>query len=806
MSILMDIRYALRLLFKAPRFTALTLLVLIGGLSISLFTFSFLYSVIYKPLPLPEGETVLTGSLVVDGNTQMMLGYEMAQVRETLDSFDELGVYSESSMRLTVADVSKNLPATYVEAQIFRFSRTMPLMGRPLQAADSVDGAPPVVVISHHTWQHELNGDPQVIGRWLELNGQRTTIVGVMPEGYHFPINSRLWLPLPASVRSPVSSEPIYIGSYFRLKPGVSLSAGQTELSTALYAVYRQRIQQESELSAVLETFPEAQLDGAGHLVFGFLNIIAFFILLLACINVGNLLLARAVERQQETAIRAALGAPSRRLIAQLMWEGGLITALGGLLSILLVTAALDYTHVALRSYLPTGIPFWWRWGMDGRTLLVALGFIGVTLFLACFLPAWRATRQDINAVLRDGTRGAQGKKAGRLSRLLVVIQVFLISTLMLVGSMTAFLLQHFINMDLGLDYGSDYQLVIRGSVDLPPDRYKTDEQSRVFFQTLVDRLEQQPGIADASMLTYFGMVNVAIDGEIYAREQDKPQIETMALIGDPEFYGPFLREGRHLDQRDVIGSQLAVVVSKSMANRYWPGESALGRRIQLTLDYQPQWFTVVGVVSDRVNGRSMFSKKAVDDEIYISGLQFTGRSQRLYFKFMGDPIQAEDRFYEVFFAMDRHLDPGLLRPAAKDINMVREMMQYVSNLTFGAGGFALLLALTGIYGLTANAVTQRTHEMGLRRAVGATDRQIVSLFLRQGSRQLLLGLALGVGAFALIFYVLYGLTDGMLAWHLFVLLAVVVSAGLSLVMLGAIYLPTRRSVALEPSTALRYE
>ena len=806
MSVLMDIRYALRLLFKAPRFTALTLLVLIGGLSISLFTFSFLYSVIYKPLPLPDGETVLTGSLVVDGNSQMMLGYEMAQVRDSLSSFDELGVYTETSMRLTVADASKNLPTTYVEAGIFGFSRVMPVMGRPLQAEDSAVGAPPVVVVSHHTWQHELNGDPQAIGRQLELNGQRTTVVGVMPPGYHFPVNSKLWLPLSPSVRNPVSSEPIYVGSYFRLNPGVSKAEAVTELTTALDGVYRQRIRQESELSAVLESFPEAQMDGTGHLVFGFLNIIAFFILLLACINTGNLLLARAVERQRETAIRSALGAPGGRLIAQLMWEGVLITTLGGLLSILLVTAALDYTHVALRSYLPNGIPFWWRWGMDGRTLLVALGFIGVTLFLACFLPAWRATRQDINSTLRDGTRGAQGKKAGRLSRLLVVIQVFLISTLMLVGSMTAFLLQHFIHMDLGLDYGSNHQLVIRGSVDLPPDRYQTDEESRLFFQELVDRLEQQPGIADASMLTYYGMVNVAIDGEIYAREQDKPQIETLALIGDPEFYGPFLREGRHLDKRDVSGSQLTVVISQSMAKRYWPEESALGRRIQLTLDYQPQWFTVVGVVSDRVNGRSMFSKKEVDDEIYVSGLQFTGRRQRLYFKFLGDPVRAEDSFYQVLFSMDRHLDPGHLRPAAKDINMVREMMQYVSNLTFSAGAFALLLALTGIYGLTANAVTQRTHEMGIRRAVGSTDRQVVALFLRQGSRQLLLGLGLGVGVFALIFYVLYGLTDGMLAWHLFVLLAVGVSGGLALVMLVAIYLPTRRAVALEPSTALRYE
>lgn len=806
MAILLDIKYALRLLSKAPKFTALTLFVLVGGLSISLYTFSFLYTLVYKTLPIADGDSALTISLSMEGEGVGIPAYEFSRIRGDLTSFAELGIFSDVIMRLSMNDAGKDISVSFVESGVFEFSRVQPLLGRGIEAADLRAGATPVAVISFETWKNEYLGDPEVIGQSIRLNGKRMEIVGIMPDSYHFPLNTRVWLPMPESVSKVQAQSDRTVSVYMRIADAVSLEQASNELNTLLNAQYQNSVslydKEDGTLHAELVTFPVAQMGGQGTLIFTFFNIVALFILLLACINVGNLLLARSIARQKETAIRAALGAPSKRLISQLMWEGILITGLGGLLSILLVASALDYTDLVMRSFFGSGLVFWWHWGMDWPTAMMAVAFIVLTLFLACFLPAWRAANQDINAVLRDGTRGAQSKKAGSLSRWLITFQIFLIAVLMMIGTTTAFFTNNMVN----LETGDQYQHVYRARMELPAGELESDEAVTAFYEDMLIRLQQENGVNHSGTRTYIGKIPVGLPDVRTTDANDMIEIDTMTVMGDTEFFGQRLMQGRVLDRRDRVGARKTALISRSMAKRHWPADDPIEQRIRLTIDGDTDWYTIVGVVSNRANASSIFGKLDAEDEVYVSALQVARRDQNVFYHSTMDAKSAVDTFYRVLFSKHGNFQPYDVSAAEKQLNQVKQAMGVMSNVTFLSGFFALLLALTGIYGMTANAVVQRTHEIGIRRAVGARDKDIVTLFIKQSGKMLVLGFGAALSFYVLVAISFNSITEGLVPWHLYPILAVSVVGILTVVVLTAVYLPTLRAVAMEPSAALRTE
>jgi predicted permease len=526
-------------------------------------------------------------------------------------------------------------------------------------------------------------------------------------------------------------------------------------------------------------------------------------ILLLACINVGNLLLARAIERQKETAIRAALGASHNRLVSQLMVYGIIITVLGGVLSVLLVGAALHYTDTILHSWNDQALVFWWNWGMDKETLLMAIAFTLVTIFLSSFLPAWRSANQDINTTLRDGTRGAQGKKAGRLSRFLVTTQVFLVAILMLIGSMSGYISNKMVN----LETGDDYTNVMRARLSLPENKYAEPQQQIAFYQSLMADIKSHPRVIDVLTNNYLGDFPLTLEGVDYTDEKSKPTIDTISVIGKTDTVGVDLVDGRFLNHQDKEGNRKVVMISQSMASRYWPGESVIGKSFQLKINENNEKLFIVGVVTNRINPKSILGKLDSADEVYISGLQFMASFQNLYYLIKGELINTEEIFYQALYKTDRTIDLFYaVQPAEKNRGMMRDIMQLTSNITFGTGFFALMLALVGIYGLTANSVGQRTHEVGIRRAVGATDKSIVNMFLKQGAKQLIKGLGLALILFVLIAFGFNKMSEGIFPTYLYVVLALTVVVGLSTIVMLAIYAPTRRAVKMEPSSALRYE
>ena len=544
-------------------------------------------------------------------------------------------------------------------------------------------------------------------------------------------------------------------------------------------------------------------MGGEGTVIFTFLNVIAGMILLLACINVGNLLLARAIERQKETAIRAALGASNTRLVSQLMWEGVIITLLGGVSSVLLVGVALHYTDIILHSWNSKTLVFWWRWGMDKETLLMAAAFTIVTIFLSSFLPAWRSANQDINTTLRDGTRGAQGEKSGRLSRFLVTTQVFLVAILMLIGSMSGYVSNKLVN----LETGDDYTNVMRARLSLPENKYAEPQQQIAFYQSLIADIKSHPSVVDVMLNNWLGDFTLTLEGVDYTDENSKPTVDTLSLIGETDTVGIALVDGRFLNHQDKEGNRKVALISQSMASRYWPGESVIGKSFQLKINDKNEKLFIVGVVTNRMNPKTMLGKLDSADEIYTSGLQFMTPFQNLYYLVEGEMMNTEEIFYQALYKTDRTIDLFYaVQPAEKNRGMMRDIMQLTSKITFGTGFFALMLALVGIYGLTANSVGQRTHEVGIRRAVGATDKSIVNMFLKQGATQLIKGLGLALILFVLIAFDFHKMSEGLFPTYLYVVLALTVVVGLSTIVMLAIYAPTRRAVKMEPSSALRYE
>ena len=559
----------------------------------------------------------------------------------------------------------------------------------------------------------------------------------------------------------------------------------------------------EFEKGAKLMSFQAAQTNGQGSIVFVFLNAISWLILLLACINVGNLLLARTIERQKETAIRAALGATTSRLVSQLMWEGVIISTVGGILSLLLVGAALDYTEIAFHSWIPGGGSFWWHWSMDLQTLLMGIAFTVVTILLSAFLPAWRSANQDINTTLRDGTRGAQSKKAGRISRILVTSQVFLVATLMLIGSVSAYISHKLINLEMG----DDYSYVMSARMSIPENKYPEPMQQLALFQSLKENIEQHPQVVGVVANDWRRQSTVTLEGKDYASEESKPKIDTITVIGDTATVGIDLVAGRQFTHLDKLGHRKTAMISQSMAKRYWPGESALEKSFQVKIDDKNEKVFIVGVVTDRLNASTMFARLDSADEVYVSGLQFINSFQIFYYRNLPNTQNAEEIFYQAMFDTDRSIEMTYsVQLASKNRNMMRDSMGLMSNVTFGTGFFALLLAMVGIYGLTANSVAQRTHEVGIRRAVGASDKNITQMFLKQGARQLVIGLGLAVVLFALISFGFHKFTEEIFPVYLYFGIAITVVSVLSVIVMLAIFTPTKRAVKMEPSIALRYE
>lgn len=804
---LSDLAYAVRLLRKSPWFTLTTVLVLAGGLAVSIYTWSVLNTMVYKPLPMPGGASVVRVIGTRDGRTRPINAFALAQMRQDAKSLADLGAYTVDSVRLGQRDAGRNVYATRAQWNIFGFSRVRPLLGRGFVRADAAAGAEPVVVLGYNLWQAMFAGDPAIVGKLVDIDRTPTRVIGVMPRGYAFPVAAELWLPLSTQVLHPDNWSDQGYSAWARLREGVTTTAANAQLQTVLHRVQQQypRVDDSSKPldSVSVATFQMAQTDFQGTSVFVVLNIVSVFIMLLACVNVGNMLLARVNERTREVAVRVALGAPPRRLMTQMMLEGVLICVGGGLLALALAGWALDATNGVMAStFGARHLPWWWHWGLDVQTVVAAAVFVVLTIVLVALLPTLNALRVEPASLLNDGTRGATGRRSGRLSRILVTVEIVLISVIMLVGSTLTLVAWRAAHIDPGMDTTN----LIRMPLDLRGKTYATPNEQLQFYHRLLTALDQQPAVATATITAGLGKVPLAVDGVAYARLEDHPQAAEIALSTASDAIGIKLLSGRRFDSRDRAEGLQTVLISQSLARTLWPQTSALGRSIRLLVDGRPGApRTVVGVLADVRHGDAILTTdRSTWAAVYVPLAQAIVPTASVMVRDHGDLPAARRAMWRALARVDPAMPPGEITSYAEVQRKLTLMATTLTELFVQCGLFAILLALTGIYALSSNAVVRRTHEIGLRRAIGASDGDIMWHFLRIGGRQLRVGLATSALLAAGVLYLIGRFAGVGLPTLLGIGAAVAVIVS-SLVIL-AIGVATHRALRQEPASALRHE
>ncbi|MEZ4585193.1 MAG: ABC transporter permease [Gemmatimonadales bacterium] len=801
-----DLRHAVRRLLATPLFSGMTLIVLAGGLGISIFTASFLHTAVNKPLPVEGGSRIVRLNAVTPyGGVRPIDAAELARMRPEISTLNEVGAFANRTLTVGSGEGAWTLDATAAEANLFTITRARPLLGRTLTALDQARGAEPVVVLSHRAWRLGFGLDSAVIGRLVQVNQVATRVVGVMPEGFEFPVSSGAWVPIDPELLDPLATDGGAVDAFGRLVPGVDARQVESELEVLLARVRADRpvpegVERPTRISA--RTFPEAQVGDEGMWVVAILNGLAALILLLACINVGNLLLARANEQRRELAVRQALGASRGRLVMQHLWETILLSGAGGLLATLVATGGLELINDWSHAHLEGNLAFWWQWGFDRSVLLASGGFVTLAVVVLGGAVSLRATRERFLDTLRAGSAPTETRESTRWSSALVVVQIVVVSVVMFVGVSSGILGKRLLEMDPG----HDTERLIRTGFDLRIERYATLAEVDRFRHAVADALTERKEVERIHFQTYLAALQmeesrIELPG-LSGQAEDQARAYVLAVDGPLATLGVPMQAGRFFEDSDTRDGAPVTVVSQALAFQLWPGGDALGRQIRLrALEGEgAPWRTVIGVAGDLPYGQPL-SRDRSPVAAYLPLDQTAVRGVALLVKHRGTEAAARAAIVETVAGLDPGLD--LLRPQSyrEMFEKGGAMVTATAKMFGGCFVFALLLAVTGTYGLVARGITRRTREIGIRRALGASDARILQLLVWQGGRHLGLGAALALPFTAV---AALGMSQALpLPRAVTLLTAVAVSISIAATVFVATWLPTRRAVRIEPRDAL---
>jgi len=805
-----DFKYAIRLLAKRPGFTVLTTLVMAAGIGLSVYLFSFLNTMAFKPLPFKDGESLIVLDRIQNGNKQnggSVDLHDLYEIRTNVKGISEVGAYSQESVNIAGRDGARRYNAIAAEPNIFRITRTKPILGREFSEAENQTGAERVTVISYDFWQNHFGGDAEVLDQTLRINGVSNRVIGVMPEGYFFPRNTDLWLPMRQDATKLARGKGGNFSGMAHLDPGITMQDINAQLVVISKRLEQKYPETNKNIGAYVTTFPMSTIGNDADVFIYSMYMVAILLLVLASINVGNLLLSRAVERGQETAIRVALGAPRSRLIGQMLWESIIICTLGGTIGLLVAAWGLEVSESITATFTSDKPFFWWKFSVDAFTMKIFVFFVLSTILLTGLLPAWKNSGSDFNAVLRDGTRGALGKKAGRMNRILVISEVFLSITIliaaavMVVGTYLA----------TNADYGANTDNKMTAKIRLTQADYPTVEKRAQFAHTLQTQLENSVGIGAVTVTSAIPgqgewQPTMAVEGIEYAKDQGYPRANYVVVTpGSLAKLGVELKQGRYFESVDNGLDKRTVIVSESFVSRHFKNESPLGKRIRIvaTDGDEQNWLTVVGVVGHTIHGQS-FGKRANSPGIFRPVTQAPRFNLSITMEMKSDATVVINTLRKTLESIDSDLPAYRIKTYKEVISRNSAGIGFISKIFFLFGMVAVVLASSGIYGVMSNTISQRTQEIGIKRALGADDNRITKEYLMNGFKQLCWGgipglLAGGGVGFAISQIMSTG--NGVLI----VITTLMISIIGSVVML-ATYVPTKRALQLEPSDALHYQ
>jgi len=802
MSSAIDWRLSIRMFARQPGLAAAAVVALALGVGLPTLLFSIAYGIFLRGLPFPDGDRIVAVRLSNVATGRQRLGvtiHDFADWCAAQTSFEQLAAFEMASLNVVVrAGQPERLAGAFLTVNGFAVMGARPLLGRTFVEGDTAANAPPVLVLGYGPWVTQFGGDPGIVGRSVRADGQPATIVGVMPAGFGFPSSQEAWMPLRADpLGIPRGGGPSLI-AYGRLKPGVTVSSARADLATIAGRIAGQHPETNRNLVPVVQPYTDMMSgDQDAHLAMLLTMATGVGVLLIACANVANLLLARAASRTREVAIRTALGAGRRRIVAQLLAETLALAVAGTAAGLVVAEAGIVLFN---RSIVDSNPPFWINVRLDTVPLLFATALTALAALLSGAIPAWRASCGDLSETLKDGARSAGGLRIGRVSRALVTSEIVLSFGLLVAAGL---MIRSIANLGTH-QYGFATNDVFTARLVLPEDAYP-DAASRTRFVTaLEERLSSLPGVRSVTLASAppgfpADRTVIAVDGVAYADPSHYPVVR-VAAIGARFFatFGRRLLRGREFGAEDDAAAPAVAIVNASFVQQCCRGEDPIGRRVRLGRNQAAPWLSIVGVAPDMYmsgaenrDPAGVYVPLAQSDERAL-GLALRGPGRLALTASVRAQVSALDRDLPIFL-------PKTLDQAIED-----SVWQYrvFGPLLVAVGAAALFLATVGLYSLMAFAARQRLREIGVRIALGARPADVARLVASEVTGQIGIGLLAGAGLGAWLSSAMRSMVFHVAPHDPVTYAAIVVTLVLAAALAASV--PVRRAMRVDPAVTLR--
>lgn len=804
-SLRQDLRYAIRTWLRSPVFATIAILAMALGIGANTAIFSVVNTILLRPLPYPNAER-----LVRIWETEAELAKAPITPADFLDwrqqsqSFEQLAAFRSQSFNVTGGQEPERIRGARVSANFFLLLGVQPALGRSFTEDEDQPGHNQLLVLSDELWRRRFGADPHIIGTTLLVNDRSYAVIGITPRGATFPTKqAEMWTPNAFSEAEKKTRRTHYISAIGRLKPNVTLAQAQAEMTGIAGRLEQQYPTSNTKVGVKLVSLKE-EVVGNVQPVLMILLVTVICVLLIACGNVANLLLARAVTRQKEIAVRNALGASRPRIIRQMLTESLLLSIAGGTLGLILAFAGV-YLLVELK---PTNIPRLTEIHLDARALAFTFFLSLLTGLLFGLFPALHASTPNLNESLKEGARyHSPGPEQHRLRNLLVVVEVAL-SLVLLIGA--GLLIKSFLRLR-NVDLGFDQHNLLTMEIALPPSKYADSQKQVAFFQQALEAVKSMPGVQQVAAISDMPLLGgnstiFQVEGRPVVNQGEKPLTEYRLISADYfQAMSIPLLEGRFFTERDNKAASGVVIINQTLAKRFFPGQDPVGKR--LGLSDPSDWREIVGVVRDV---RDYGPDTEPNPECYMPFLQnapdyIAGTTSSMaLIVHAAVPMSLTSAVRHQIHTLDKDQPINNLRTMEDLLAETVAQRRFNMLLLSIFASLALLLAAVGVYGVINYSVTQRTHEFGVRMALGAEPRDVIKLVLSQGMKLAATGIVLGlVVAFAItrtLSSLLYGVTATDPA--VFLLVSLLMAA----IALLASYHPARKATKLDPVTALGTE